>query len=85
MQTYDFDVLYERGDGELIAVPDALSRDTMEKDIVLCHRCLAAVDAVSEDGSRTEEKTRREEHESESWEEDIVTVAEMAAAQTEAY
>jgi hypothetical protein len=66
MQTYDFDVLYERGDGQLMAVPDALSRDTMDKDIVLFHRCLEAVDAVSEDGSRTEEETRREEHESES-------------------
>jgi hypothetical protein len=29
MQTYEFDVLYERGDGELMAIPDALSRDTM--------------------------------------------------------
>jgi hypothetical protein len=75
MQTYDFDVLYERGDGELMAVPDAISRDTMDKDIVLCHRRLEAVDAVSEDGSHTEEKTRRREHESESWEEDVVTVA----------
>jgi hypothetical protein len=85
MQTYDFDVLYERGDGELIAVPDALSRDTMDKDIVLCHRCLEAVDAVSEDGSRNEEGTCRKGHESESREEDFVTVAEMAAAQVEAY
>jgi hypothetical protein len=85
MQTYDFDVLSERGDGELMAVPDALSRDTMDKDIVLCHRCLEAVDAFSEDGSRTEEETRREEHESESREENVVTVAEMAAAQAEAY
>jgi hypothetical protein len=85
MQTYDFDVLYERSDGELMAVPDALSRDTMDKDIVLCHCSLEAVDAVSEDGSPTEEETRRVEHESESREEDIVTVAEMAAAQAEAY
>jgi Integrase zinc binding domain len=85
MQTYDIDVLYERGDGELIAVPDALSRDTMDKDIVLCHRCLEAVDAVSEDGSRNEEGTCRKGHESESREEDFVTVAEMAAAQVEAY
>jgi hypothetical protein len=77
MQTYDFDVLYERGDGELMAVPDALSQDTMDKDILLFHRCLEAVDAVSEDGSGTEEETRREEHESESREEDVVTVAEM--------
>jgi hypothetical protein len=77
--------LYERGDGELMAVSDALSRDTMDKDIVLCHRCLEAVDAVIEDESRTEEGTRREEHESESREEDVLTVAEMAAAQVEAY
>jgi hypothetical protein len=68
-----------------MAVPDALSRDIMDKDIVLCHRCLKAVNAVSEDGSRTNGGTRREEHESESWEEDVVTVAEMAAASVEAY
>jgi hypothetical protein len=55
IQTYDFDVLYERGDGELMAAHDALSRGTMDKDIVLCHRCLEAVDDVSEDGSRAEE------------------------------
>jgi hypothetical protein len=35
MQTNNFDVLYERGDGELMAVPDALSRDTIDKDILL--------------------------------------------------
>jgi RNase H-like domain found in reverse transcriptase len=75
MQTYDFDVLYERGDGELMAVPDALSRGTMDKDIVLCHPCLEAVDAVSEDGSRTEGRTRSEEHEGESREENVVSVA----------
>jgi RNase H-like domain found in reverse transcriptase len=85
MQTYDLDVLHERGDGELMAVPDALSRDTMDKYIVLSHRCLEAVDAVIVDGSRAEEETCREEHDSESREEDVVTVAEMAAAQTEAY
>jgi RNase H-like domain found in reverse transcriptase len=85
MQTYDFDVLYERGDGEVMAVPDELSRDTMDKYIVLCHRCLEAVDAVSKDRSRTEEVTRREDLESESREEDVVTVGEMAAAQVEAY
>jgi Integrase zinc binding domain len=84
-QTYDFDVLYERGDGELMEVPILLSRDTMDKDIVLCHRCLEAVDAISEDGSRMEEETRHEEHESESREENVVTVAETAAAQAEAY
>jgi hypothetical protein len=85
MQTYDSDVLYERGDGEIMAVPDALSRDTMDKVIVLCHRCLEAVDAVRQDESRAEGGTRREEHESESREEDVETVAGMAAAQAEAY
>jgi RNase H-like domain found in reverse transcriptase len=35
IQTYNFDVLYEHDDGELMAIPDALSRDTMDKDIVL--------------------------------------------------
>jgi hypothetical protein len=38
------------------------------------------VDAVRQDESRAEGGTRREEHESESREEDVVTVAEMAAA-----
>jgi Integrase zinc binding domain len=80
---YDFDVLYERSDGELMAVPDALSRVTMDIDIVLCHRCFEAVGAVSEDRIRTDEG--REEHESESGEEDVVTVAEMAAAQAVPY
>jgi RNase H-like domain found in reverse transcriptase len=39
MQTYEFDVLYERDDWKLMAVPDALSRNTMDKDIV----CVIAV------------------------------------------
>jgi 2,3-bisphosphoglycerate-independent phosphoglycerate mutase len=56
MQTYESDVLYERGDGEFMAVPDALSLETMDKDIVLCHRCLEAVDDVSEDGSPRKKK-----------------------------
>jgi transposase InsO family protein len=43
------------------------------------------VDAVRQDESRAEGGTRREEHESESREEDVVTVAEMAAAEAEAY
>jgi hypothetical protein len=73
--------LFERDDGEIMAVSGASSRDTMDKDIVLCHRCLEAVEAVSKDGSRAEEGTRREEHEIKSREEDIVTVAEIAAAQ----
>jgi hypothetical protein len=56
MHTHDSDVLYERSDGELKAVPDELSRDIMEKDIELCHRFQEAVDAVTKDGSRTEKK-----------------------------
>jgi transposase InsO family protein len=68
-----------------MAAPDALSRDTMDTDIGLCHRCLEAVDAVSEDGSRAEEGAHREEYESENQEKDVVTVAEMAAAQAETY
>jgi hypothetical protein len=32
-----------------MAVPDALSRDTMDPDVVLCHRFLEAVQAVTED------------------------------------
>jgi RNase H-like domain found in reverse transcriptase len=46
MQAYDFEVLYERGDGEIMAVPDALSRDTMDRTVTLCHRCLEAVNPV---------------------------------------
>jgi hypothetical protein len=43
IQTFGFEVLYKKGDGELMAVPDAVSRDTMDSDVVLCHRCLEAV------------------------------------------
>jgi len=70
MQTFNFEVLYERGDGALMAVPDALSRDTMDKDVVLCHRCLEAVNEVTEEaGGATE----------------VLTADEMRAAQREAY
>jgi hypothetical protein len=48
MQTFDFVVPCERGDGALMAMPDALSRDTMDKSVVLCHRCLEAVQDMSE-------------------------------------
>jgi hypothetical protein len=44
IQTFGFEVLYKRGDGEPLAVPDALSRDTMDSDVALCHRCLEAVE-----------------------------------------
>jgi hypothetical protein len=57
----------------------------MDKDIVLRHRCPDAVDAIGEDESRAEEETCRKENESESWEEDVVMVAKIAAAQVEAY
>jgi hypothetical protein len=50
MQTFDFLLLYERGDGARMAVPDARIRDTMEKSVVLCHRCLEAVEDMSEGG-----------------------------------
>jgi hypothetical protein len=70
MQTFAFEVLYERGDGELMPVPDALIRDTMNKDKVLCHRCLEAVHEVAE---VLDESTG------------MLTTVEMRAAQTEAY
>jgi RNase H-like domain found in reverse transcriptase/Integrase zinc binding domain len=48
IQMFRFTVCYSRGDGELMAVPDALSRDTMDPEVVLCHRCLEAVQEVAE-------------------------------------
>jgi RNase H-like domain found in reverse transcriptase len=35
IQMFRFSVCYSRGDGELIAGPDALSRDTMDPEVVL--------------------------------------------------
>jgi hypothetical protein len=52
---------------------------------VLCHPCLEPVDAASEEGNRTEEETRHAERESESRKRNVVTVAEMAAAKTQAH
>jgi RNase H-like domain found in reverse transcriptase len=72
MQTFDFVVLYERGDGALMVVPDALSRDTMKKSVVLCHRCLEAVQDMSAGGECAEGR-------------DVLSVEEMLAAQAEAY
>jgi RNase H-like domain found in reverse transcriptase len=54
IQTFGFEVLYKRGDGELMAVLDALSRDTMHSDVALCHRCLEVVQAVVEDAEVVE-------------------------------
>jgi RNase H-like domain found in reverse transcriptase len=72
MQTFDFAVLYERGDGALMAVPDTLSRDTMKKSVVLCHRCLEAVQDMSEGDECAEGR-------------DVLSVEEMLAAQAAAY
>jgi RNase H-like domain found in reverse transcriptase len=54
IQTFGFEVLYKRGDGEHMVVPDALSRDTMNSDVALCHRCLEVVQAVVEDAEVVE-------------------------------
>jgi RNase H-like domain found in reverse transcriptase len=72
MQTFDFEVLYERGNGALMAVPDDLSRDTMTKSVVLWHRCLEAVQNMNEGGLCAEGR-------------DVLTVEEILAAQAEAY
>jgi hypothetical protein len=45
---FRFSVCNSRGDGELMAVPEALSRDTMDPEVVLCHLCLEAVQEVAE-------------------------------------
>jgi RNase H-like domain found in reverse transcriptase len=71
MQTFHFEVLYERGDGALMAAPDALSRDTMDKSVVLCYPCFEAVQDISEGGECAEGR-------------DVLTVEEMLAAQAEA-
>lgn len=48
IQQFDFKVEYSAGDGELLVVPDALSRDTMDKQLTYCNRCLELVDDVTE-------------------------------------
>jgi hypothetical protein len=55
-----------------MVVPDALSRATMDRTVVLCHKCLECVGTVEEDLDVI--LTR-----------DPVTVAEMRAAQEVAY
>jgi RNase H-like domain found in reverse transcriptase/Integrase zinc binding domain/Integrase core domain len=60
IQTFGFEILYKRGDGELMAVPDALSRDTMDSDLALCHRCLEVVQTVVEDAELVERGTMLE-------------------------
>jgi RNase H-like domain found in reverse transcriptase len=35
-QSFDFDVEHVPGNGSIMVIPDALSRDTMDKDLTLC-------------------------------------------------
>jgi Integrase zinc binding domain/RNase H-like domain found in reverse transcriptase len=52
VQMFAFSVEYSPGGGELMAVPDALYRDTMEHDLVFCGRCMEIVSAVDEAGDK---------------------------------
>jgi RNase H-like domain found in reverse transcriptase len=52
VQMFAFSVEYSPGGGELMAVPDALSRDTMEHDLVFYGRCMEIVSAVDEAGDK---------------------------------
>jgi RNase H-like domain found in reverse transcriptase len=48
-QSFDFDVKHAPGNGSIMVIPDALSRDTMDKDLTLCARCLESVGSVEEE------------------------------------
>jgi hypothetical protein len=48
-QSFDFDVEHAPENGSIMVIPDALSRDTMDKDLTLCARCLKTVDSVEEE------------------------------------
>jgi hypothetical protein len=48
-QSFDFDVEHAPGNGSIMVVPDALSRDTIDKDLTLCARCLKTVGSVEEE------------------------------------
>jgi hypothetical protein len=39
---FDLDVEYSPGNGTLMAVPDALSRDTMDRTLLLCQNFLGS-------------------------------------------
>jgi hypothetical protein len=52
VQMFAFSVEYSPGGGEMMAVPDALSRDTMEHDLAFCARCMEIVSAVDEAGDK---------------------------------
>jgi hypothetical protein len=47
-QSFGFSVEYSPGDGEWLAVPDAMLRDTMDRNVVYCGRCLEAVCATTD-------------------------------------
>jgi hypothetical protein len=48
-QSFDFDVEHAPENGSIMVIPDALSRDTMDKDLTLCSRCLETVGSVEEE------------------------------------
>jgi Integrase zinc binding domain len=54
IQALGFVVLHAAGNGELMSVPDALSRDFVE-DSVLCERCLEVAAVVDEEGTASTE------------------------------
>jgi RNase H-like domain found in reverse transcriptase len=48
-QSFDFDVEHAPGNESIMVIPDELSRDTMDKDLTLCARCLETVGSVKEE------------------------------------
>jgi hypothetical protein len=54
VMTLDFDVLHAAGAGELMAIPDALSRDIFPGS-VLCDRCLEVVAEIESDAPQESE------------------------------
>jgi hypothetical protein len=55
IQALDFVVLHAAGNGELMSVPNALSRDFVEGS-VLCERCLEVITAIDEEGTASAEE-----------------------------
>jgi Integrase zinc binding domain len=48
-QSLDFDVEHVQGNRSIIVIPDALSRDMMNKYLTLCARCLETVGSAEEE------------------------------------